>query len=416
VELSVPVAEVEGETARVVAEMQKVVRVPGFRPGKVPASLVRSRYEADIRQQVVENLVPKAFRAHADRENLKVVGSPGVTEVQFHAGEPLRFTAEFEVAPDFDLGQYRGLAVPYSPPTVSEEDIESRLNALRDQKAEYVNIDPRPVADGDHAVVSLESLAGVEGAPIRQEELTLHVGDSETMPAFSEALRGASPGGEKEVEVSYPENYASPRLAGKTVRFRMKLKALRRKDLPELNDEFARDLGDYQSLAELREEIRKAILREREYMAQQEAKTRLVDQLVDSHRFPVPDTFVDRQIEMNVEGRLRELHAAGADLSKLKLNWDDLRQAQREGATRDVKASMILDRVAEREAIETLNDELDREVHRIAHQQREPAAAVRKRLEEEGALRRIASRIRTEKTLNFLFEQADKTAAAPSSD
>lgn len=414
VELTVAAAEVEAETERVVAELQKRVRLPGFRAGKAPASLIRSRFQDDIRQEVVEHLVPRTFRAHAEKENLKVVGSPGVTEIHFHAGEPLKFKAEFEIAPEFELGEYRELEVPYEEPQVTGEDVEARLNAIRDQRADYVNVDPRPVEDGDYAVVALQSLAGVEGPPINQDEMMLHIGDADTLPAFSEGLRGASPGDTREIEVTYPENYGSERLAGKTVRFNVTLKGLRRKELPELNDEFAADLGDYKDLAELREEVRKAILREREHVAQQAAKSKLVDKLVEAHDFAVPDTFVDRQIEMNVEGRLRELAAAGADLSQLKLNWDDIRQSQRDQAIRDVKASLILDRIAEREAIETLTDEVDREVQRIARQQQEPIPAVRKRLEGEGVIRRIASRIRTDKTLNFLFEQSRKVAPKPS--
>jgi trigger factor len=410
VELTVAVAEVEAETERVVAELQKRVRLPGFRPGKAPVALIRTRFQEDIKQEVVEHLVPRTFRAHADRENLKVVGNPGVTEIHFHAGEPLKFKAEFEVAPEFDLGDYRELEVPYAEPKVTEEDVDSRLNTIRDQRADFVNVDPRPVADGDFAVVSLKSIAGVEGDPIDQDEMMLHIGDGETMPAFTEGLRGVTPGETKEVEVAYPENYGSERLAGKTVRFAVTLKGLRRKELPELNDEFAKDLGDYQGVEELKEEIRKAILREREFTAQQAAKSKLVDKLVETHDFSVPDTFVDRQIEMNVEGRLRELAAAGADLSQLKLNWDDIRESQREQAVKDVKASLILDRIAEREAIETLADEVDREVQRVARQQQEPVPAVRKRLEDEGVIRRIASRIRTDKTLNFLFEQSRKVA------
>lgn len=410
VELTVAVAEVEAETERVVAALQKRVRLPGFRPGKAPVSLIRTRFQEDIKQEVVEHLVPRTFRAHADRENLKVVGNPGVTEIHFHAGEPLKFKAEFEVAPEFELGEYRELEVPYEEPKVTDDDVNARLETIRDQKADYVNVDPRPVEDGDFAVVALKSIAGVGGDPIDQDEMMLHIGDAETMPAFTEGLRGVTPGEAREIEVAYPENYGSERLAGKTVRFNVNLKGLRRKELPELNDEFAQDLGDYKDLGELKEEVRKAILREREYVAQQGAKSKLVEKLVVSHDFAVPNTFVERQIEMNVEGRLRELAAAGADLSQLKLNWDDIRESQREQAMRDVKASLILDRIAEREAIETLTDEVDREVQRIARQQQEPVPAVRKRLEEEGVIRRIASRIRTDKTLNFLFEQSRKVA------
>lgn len=408
-ELTISVDEVNAEIARVESEIQKKVRMPGFRPGKVPMSMVRSRFESDIRQEVVESLVPKAFRKRAEEEHLAVVGTPNVTDVHFHKGEPLRFKAEFEVAPEFELGEYRGIAAPYSEPKVTEEDITARLNAMRDQKAEFVNVDPRPLADGDYAVVALQSVAGLD-KPMEENELTLHLGDAETLPEFSENLRGLSPGDEKEFDVQYPENYGNEKLSGRTVRFLAKVKGLRKKELPELNDEFAKDVGDFQSLEELQAEVRKAILREREHLASQEAKAKIVDALVESHQFAVPDAFVDRQIEMSLENRFRELAQQGIDPRQFKINWEDVKKAQAPQAMKDVKASLLLDKIADREAIETTNDEVDREVQRLARQLREPVAATRMKLEKEGALRRIALRIRTEKVLNFLFENARKVA------
>ena len=407
-ELTVPMADVNAENERVVEALQRQVKMPGFRPGKTPLSIIRTRFQADIRQKVVENLLPRAFREQADKDHLKVVGTPNIIDVKFEPGEPIWFKAEFEVAPEFDLGEYRGLTVPYSDPEVSDEDITTRLDALREQKSEYVNIDPRPLADGDYAVVSLVSKAGVPGEPVQADEMILHLGHSETMPEFSEALRGLQPGEAKDVTVTYPENYASQRLSGLTVTFDVQVKGLRRKDLPEANDEFAADMGDFKSIGELREELRRNIMREREGAAKQEAQGKLIDSLVDNHTFAVPDAYVDRQVEMNLESRLRELANQGIDPSKLKIDWEELKKSQAERARRDVKASLLLDKIAEREAIETLNDEVDKEVHRASRQLREPAAAVRMRFEKDGTIRTIAARIRTEKTLNFLFEQARK--------
>jgi trigger factor len=408
-ELTIPVADIAAETERVVEALQRQVKLPGFRPGKTPVSIIRSRYQGDIRQK------PRAFRAQADKDNLKVVGTPNIVDVKFEPDEPIWCKAEYEVAPEFDLGEYRGLTVPYEDPQVSDEEVETRLNGLRNQKAEFVNIDPRPLADGDHAVVSLVSTAGVQGEPVQSDEMILHIGDAETMPEFSEALRGLEPGQGKPVTIKYPENYGSPRLAGREVTFDVQVKGLRRKELPEANDEFAADMGDFKSINELREDVRRGIARERESAAKQEAQSKLIDTLVDNHEFTVPDAYVDRQIEMNLESRFRELAAQGIDPRQLKIDWEDLKKSQAERARRDVKASLLLDKIAERESIETLNDEVDREIHRASRQLREPAAALRMRYEKDGTIRTIAARIRTEKTLTFLFENARKVApeAAP---
>ena len=410
-EITVPAEEVEAETGLAVAKVQQRAKLPGFRPGKAPASIIRKQFAGDIRKQVLETLIPKYLHKQFEADDLKVVSQPDITDVHLEPGEALRFKAEFEVAPDIELQDYKGLTTPYHDPEITEEDINKRIEELRQQKAEFVNEDPRPVQDGDFAVLSLESLGGVDGPPVKQEEMTLEVGGGDTLEGFTENLRGMHPGEEKEFEVIYPEDYGQAKLAGKTVRFRAHVKGIRRKELPELNDDFAQDLGDYRTLDELREAVRKSLFAQRQFEAQQEAKNKLVEKLVDMHEFPVPEAFVDRQIQNRVEQRLRALADQGLDPKSLNLDWKKLRESQRDKALREVKASLLLSRISEREAINATRDEVDKEVERLARQQREPFAAVRLRLEKDGTLGRIASHIQTEKTLDFLFEHAGKTEA-----
>jgi trigger factor len=412
IEVSVPVDEIDRETDRVVANIQQKAKLPGFRPGKAPASLIRTRFAQQVRDDVLENLLPKYFKQKVEQEHLEVVGRPNLKDVHFHAGEPLRFKAEFEVAPEIELKDYRGVTIHYSEPQVTGEDIAKRLEEIREQKAQFVNAEPRAIVDGDHAVVTLDSLSGVD-QPIHQDEVVLHVGDPDTMPGFSEALRGMSPEEEKEFEVTYPEDFGQARLAGKTVRFHAKVTTIRTKELPELNDEFAQDLGDYQTLDDLREAVRKVIFHEREYAAQQKAKDQLIDKLIEAHEFPVPEAYIERQIESQLENQFRELAERGIDPAKLKIDWVKLKEAQRPKALHDVKASLLVDKIAEREAIAPTNDEVDAEVQKIAKQQREPVAAVRKKLQKDGTLGRIAYHIRSNKTLSFLFEHARKEAGEP---
>jgi len=402
----VPVEEVEAETGRAVTKVQQRAKLPGFRPGKAPVSIIRQQFAGEIRKQVLESLIPKYLHNRFEAEDLKVVGQPDITDVHLEAGEPLRFTADFEVVPQVELLDYKGLTVKYHDPEVTDEDVDKRIEELRHSKAEFVNEDPRPLADGDFAVLSLESLSAVEGPPVKNEEMTLEVGGGDTLEDFSEHLRGMNPGEEKEFDVSYPEDYGQPKLAGKTVRFRAQVKGVRRKELPEVNDEFAQDLGDYRTVDELREAVRKSLFGQRQFEAQLEAKNQLVDKLVDMHDFPVPETFVDQQIR-NRTGRA--LAERGVDPKSLKLDWKKLKENQQDKALHEVKASMLLSRIAEREAIVPTRDEVDKEVERIARQQREPFAAVRLRFEKDGTLGRIASHIQTEKTLSFLFEHAGKT-------
>jgi trigger factor len=409
-EISIPFADVEAETTRVVADVQKKAKLPGFRPGKAPASIIRQQFQGEIRQQVLESLIPKFLQKEVEAENLNIVGRPDVTDVHFHDGEPLKFKAEFEVVPEIELGEYKDVEVPYHDPEVTDEDIAKRIEEIRDEKAEYVNVDPRAIEKGDFAVVSLESIGGVEGDPVKSDEMVLEIGGPDTFEAFTENLTGLQPGDEKDFEVSYPETFGSQRLAGKTVKFHATVKGIRKKELPELSDEFAQDLGDYRNMDEVREAVRKALFSQRQHEAQSGAKNQIVEKLVQSHDFPVPEVFIERQIKNRLEQSLRAMVGEGLDPRKLNLDWEKVKESQREKAVSEVKASMLLSRIAERESIGATRDEVDREVERLAKQQRETIAAAQRKFEKDGTLGRIASHIQTEKTLSFLFEHARKTA------
>ena len=411
-EITIPAADVEKETERAAGVIQAKVRIPGFRPGKAPLAMVKARYAQDVRQDVLEKLVPRFLNAEVAKEHLEVVSQPNISDVHLHAGEPLRFKAEFEVAPVFELNEYQGLTVPYAQPEVSDDDLLKRVEEIRDRKAEYVNEEPRALTEGDYAVVSLESISGV-AEKVQQDELMLKLGDEATMPAFTENLRGASPGDSREFEVTYPEDYDRETLAGRTVRFKAAVTAVRRKELPELNDDFAKDLGDYQTLDELKDSIRKSILHEREHRAQDDTKHHLIEQLVDANAFPVPDVYIDRQIENTLNTQLRQLASQGIDPRTLKIDWQKIRESQKARAERDVRASLILDKIADRESIGATQEEVDREVQKHARQSREPVAAVRAKLQKDGTLNRLAGQIRTDKTLSFLFDKARKEAPKP---
>lgn len=408
-EISIPVQDVEKETAKVAEEIRGRVHLKGFRPGKAPMSLIRKNYDSDIRQKVLENLVPKAVDARIAAEQLRAVSRPDVTDLHFHDGKDVEFKARFEVFPQFEIPNYNGVEVVYKEPEVTDDDVDKRIGEIRETKATYANEDPRPLVSGDYAVVSLESLSGTDD-DIKSDEVQVLIGGPETLAGFTENLTGASPGDDKEFDVTYPEEYGSAKLAGKTVRFRVGVKGLRRKELPELNDEFAQDLGDFRTLDEVKAAVRKSILAQRQNEAQREAKDKIVDKLVETNEFPVPEVFVDRQIENRVQQRLRELQAEGVDPKSFKLDWEKVKAAQKDAALREVKASLILGKVAERESIHATNDEVDRELDRISRQEKQPVAALRRKLTENGELNRIASHIQTEKTLNYLFEHATKTA------
>jgi trigger factor len=257
--------------------------------------------------------------------------------------------------------------------------------------------------------VSLKSVAGL-AEPLVQETVQLHIGDKDSLPEFAQNLVGAEPGETKEFDVAYPADYGQENLAGRTVRFAITPKVIRRKDLPALDDEFARDLGDYQNLDELKTAVHKAIFGEKQFAAQQKAKETLLDQLVDANAFPVPEVYVDRQIENQVRNRLRDLQAKGVDPKSIQLDWEKVKESQKDQAARSVKVALLLEKIAERESIYATKDEVDREIAILARREREALPVVRARLEKEGFIPRLSEHIRTEKAVQFLFDQAEKHA------
>lgn len=415
-EFTVSVLDIADETQRVVEKIQKQANVPGFRPGKAPLSIIQNRFKSEIRQEVIESLLPKVLQKRFEEDKLAVVGTPNIVDLKFEDGQPMVFKAQFDVHPEFDLGEYKGLEVEYEDPTVADADVEDRLTQIRDSKAEYVNLDPRPAESGDFAVVSLESIEGVEGEPVKASEMMIELGNPDTMPAFTEGITGMTPGESKIIEVSYPEDYGQEKLSGKTVKFDLELKFLRKKELPDLDDEFAKSMGDFQTLEEFRNQVRASILQERTYRAQEEAKSQLIEKLADGHNFAVPETYVERQLESQLRNYAQTLAMQGIDPKTLNIDFNKFKESQSARAIRDVKAGLLLDRIGSVEAIAATNEEVDREVSRLARSQREPVAAVRMKLEKDGGLDRLASRIRTDKTINFLFEQARKVAPAPKTE
>ncbi len=407
-EIEIPLEQVERARERVTNSLKQRVRLPGFRPGKAPVNLIQSRFENEIRSEVLEVLLPEAFRGKVQEQGLKVVGTPDVSDLHFEPGQPIRFKADFEIAPEFELGEYRGLPVKYEEPSVTDEDVDKRVESLREGRAEYVNLDPRVITSGDYVLVHLKSLSGL--AENIDQDVQIQVGGEDTLPAFTEILTGMSPDESKEVDITYPEEYGQESLAGKAVRFELTPKTVRRKELPALDDEFAKDLGDYQTIMELKEAVRRSIFQEKQFVAQQAAKEELIDRLVERHDFPVPESYIDRQVENQVRAQLRDLAGRGVDPANLKLDWQKVKENQREKALRNVRASLVLEKISERESISATKDEVDREVQRISRQEKEAVPVTRARLEKEGALGRIASHIQTEKTLHFLFEQAQKQA------
>jgi trigger factor len=410
--VEIPVEEVTRETNALIQKYQKLARIPGFRRGHVPASVIRQRFSEDLKSDVVEALVPRYFRKEADRQGLIPVSQPQVTDLHLKDNEPLRFKASFEVMPEIKVDGYKELRAEKPEITVTDEEVEQSLNGVREQHATFTAVEGRPLADGDYAQVSLDGKpkdgpTDGQDKPVHMDEVLVEIAGKNTMPEFTENLRGASAGDERVFEVTYAQDAQEQRLAGKTFTYTVKVQSIKQKSLPELDDQFATQLGEFKTLDEVRQRIRESMEAERKHTAEHEAKDKLVAELVKRSEFEVPEALVDRQIDVRLERGLRALAAQGMkaeDIKKMDLNR--LRVGQREQALQEVKASLVLDKIAEEEKIEVSDAEIDREIDALATQSKQTPEAIRARLTRDGALDRIRNRIRSEKTLDFLYRQS----------
>ena len=408
IEVEIPAEEVSRETETLIQKYQKLARLPGFRRGHVPASIIRQRFSQDIQNDVVDALVPRYFRKETEKRGLVPVSQPRVSDLHFHEGQPLRFKASFEVLPQVKVEGYKELRAEKPAITVTDEEVEQSLKNVQEQHATFASIEGRALADGDFAQVSLDgSPKDGEGKPVHMDDILVEIGGKNTMPEFSENLRGISAGEARTFDVGYPEDFSDKRLAGKTLAYTVKVHGIKQKSLPELNDQFAKELGEFANLDEVRQRIREGMLAERKHAAEREAKDKLMAELVKRNHLEVPEALIERQVDLRLERGLRALAAQGMKQQDMKkMDFNRLRAGQRDQAEQEVKASLLLEKIADEEQIAVTDEEIDREVEALATQSKQSAEAVRARLTGEGALERIRARIRNEKTLDFLYQQS----------
>ena len=407
--LDVPADEVSKAFRTVTRNYQKYARIPGFRPGKVPESVVRRRFATEIRKEVIDGILPQRFNEGVRELGVKPVGQPQVTELTIEEGQPLHVKAVFEFIPAFSIDGYKDVTVAKPSAEVSEEEFQHELTELRESRATIEPVEEdRALVDGDWAQISYTGQ--VEGEPdadpIAGQDALVEIGGKDTVDAFNAALRGAKPGQELKAEVIYPADYAEPKLAGKTVAYEVTVKAIKKRIVPELSDDFARELGPYESLAELDTRVREHMASRKRRSVAAETKEKLFAALNEKYAFPIPESLVQDQVDARLERGLRALAAQGMETEQMrKLDFARLRTAQRDGALAEVKTNLLLDKIAEAEELTVSEEELDRELHLAALQSKEPVETLRHRLTEDGGLVRIREQMKREKTANLLYER-----------
>jgi trigger factor len=415
VEIEIPAEEVTRNFQAVTKRYKKMARIPGFRSGKVPESLIRGRFAEQIRQDVMEAVLPGHFRTAIAERQLKPISQPQVTNIDLEEGKPLRFKAAFEVLPDFSIDGYQDVKVEKPSAELTDAEVDAELARIRDSRSTMEPVtEERPLADGDFAQISFTgSVQPAEGEvstetpqPISGQDVMVQVGGPNTLDSFNAALRGATVGQQLKFEVSYPPDFGERQLAGKRVAYDLEVKGIKKKIEPELNDDFVKELGPYDSLEHFTQQLREHLARDKQRHVQTETTNRLLDALVTRFEFPVPESLVQQQIDARLDRGLRALASQGMRTEDMRnLDFDRLRAAQRSSATAEVKGSILLDRIADAENINLPEEEVENELQAISLQMREPVETLRARLTEDGSLARIRERLRREKMGALLYER-----------
>ncbi len=407
-DIEIPQEVVDHEIMHIARDFAKKARVPGFRPGKAPVQVVKTRYRDEIMSEVLHHLLPKYFDNAVEERKLEIVHSPSFENVDYENGQSLKFKAVFEVYPQLIISNYTGVPVDAIAVTVEDKEIEESLKRLQEEGAEMVPVEERrPIRESDFVDISFEgSFEGSDDPPIKSDKATVEVGSKTTLKEFTENLTGAGAGDDKAFNVTYREDYPERRLAGKTVRYQVRIESIKEKKLPEINDELAQGYGDYQTLDELKAKIKADIEKHKREHANEKMREKLLEWLEDNNDFEVPDTLVQRQLETRLQRLLRDLSRQGVHPERLDVDWGKIREDQKAHAVRDVKGSLIMEYVAEAENIEVTDEEVETEIDAIANETQRPIEKVREVLTRDTGLDRLKGQIRNRKTLDFLQSKA----------
>lgn len=409
-ELEVPAEEVSKAMERVTKEFAKVARVPGFRPGKAPLTLIRRKFADDIKGEVLQSLVPERVEKAVNEQKLSPVSQPKVEQLDFNDGRALKFRAVFEVLPEFELGNYKDLQLEMPVMDVGDEDVNKAIEDMRERAAAFTPVEGREVQDGDFVQLKLTGAPEGEGEPLQADSVLCHIGAEETMAPFNENLRGLNIGDHKDFDVPYPADYPDAKLAGKTYHYSVDVLGIKTKKLADLNDEFAKDVSDATTMDELTKKIREGLEHQRDHKQKDMLREKVLEEIVKQHDFPVPQSLLEHQMDVRLERVVRSLAQQGVDPRAVNIDWVSLRKRNEDRARDDVKAELIVDRVATAENIDVTEEEVEHELQHLAGHSNESAEAIRARLTKQGTLDRIKAKLRSDKTLDWLAQNARVSA------
>lgn len=414
--LEIPAETVRAETDKIAADLARKVNVPGFRRGHVPKSVVKTRFRKELRDEMLSQVLPQSLGNAIREKELKVIGEPSVEDLKFKDDESIDVTFNVEVAPEFTLSNYKELPLTKPVYVVSDEDVKKAIEHLRESHAQLVPVEDRGAQPGDLVTVNLAGqIAGGEdqtGAShpdeIMQDDLNVELGAEGVLKEFTEGLTGAKPGDLRTFTVEYPPDYKPEKFAGRSVNYTAEVTVVRTKEFPEIDDEFATTVNeDLKSIDDLRADVRSKLEHEAEHRSDTEFRSSTMEKLIDRNRFDVPEYIVEKQIDSRMNTLFRQMSGRGMDPRTLKIDWEGIREGQREKAQREVRGSFILDRIAEIETIEVSDEELNSEIKQYAENVGQSEEVLKARLTKEGSLDSIREQVKHRKALDFVLASAE---------
>lgn len=406
--IEIPVDVVQRAAESVTAEYARLARIPGFRPGHAPAALVRRHFRDGIRSEVVQSLLPKFFDDAVKEQKWSVVGRPEFEDLKFEDDQPLIVKAKFEVYPEFALGEYQGLEVEEEPPTVTDADVDKALEEVRQQAATFEVVEGRGAGSDDYVMVNYQGRDAKhpESKPLEARDVMINLGGKGTVTAFRENLKGAKAGAKREFDVDYPADYPQKPLAGRAYRYQVEVLSIKQKVMPALDDDLAKSVSELGTLAELREKLRRDLEEQRKRGVDAAARQKLLERLVEAHPIPVPEALVEAQLNRKLERALLGLVSQGIDPRATQIDWAKIREDSRLEAEREVRAALVLEKIAASERIEVTEEEVDELVRQFAEERGETPVALKTRLTRDGELARMSSTRRNQKALDFVYHNA----------
>jgi len=406
--IEIPSDVVDAEIDRVAKGYSKQARLPGFRPGKVPSTIIKQRFREQIHHDVMHDLIPRAVEEALQERGIEPVATPDIKDVSLSEGQPLKFTADIETVPPFDPGDLSTISVRRPSAAITEDAVGRTLDQLRERAARHESVEGRAVAEGDTVVVDLDR-TDPDGKVDHHEGVSVELGAAGNPPGFDQHLIGVNVREEKTFVIHFPDDYAVKDMANTDVTYKVAAKEIRRKVLPELDDEFAKDVGDFESLDALRERVRADMQADAERHARQHVRNDLLKQLGQRISFELPASLVDREVDRRLEEFVRRLTDQNVDPRQAGIDWSQFREAQREPARDAVSSALVLDEIARRENLTVAAEDVDKEIEQFAERSGRTPAALRAQLEKEGGLARLTAGLRREKAVDFAMSRAKMT-------